>query len=56
MGYIEAVCISREKGELKMAVQEIALKADWGIEAMLMRATGTVRCHCLRARAWIECA
>jgi len=32
MGYIEAVCISREKGELKLAVQEIALKADWGID------------------------
>jgi len=27
MGYIEAVCISREKGELKMAVQEIALES-----------------------------
>ena len=32
MGYIEAVCISTEKGVVKEAVPEIVLRAGWGIE------------------------
>ena len=32
MGYIEAVCISTEKGVVKSEVQEIVLRAGWGIE------------------------
>lgn len=32
MGYIEAVCISREKGVVKQPVGEIELRAQWGIE------------------------
>jgi len=32
MGYIEAVCISTEKGVVKSQVQEIVLRAGWGIE------------------------
>lgn len=32
MGYIEAVCISKEKGVVKSQVQEIVLRAGWGIE------------------------
>lgn len=32
MGYIEAVCISTEKGTVKQAVSGIVLRRDWGIE------------------------
>jgi MOSC domain-containing protein YiiM len=32
MGFIEAVCISEEKGVVKNAVQEIFLRERWGIE------------------------
>ncbi|MCF8383691.1 MAG: MOSC domain-containing protein [Chlorobium sp.] len=32
MGYIEAVCISKEKGVVKSEVQEIVLRDGWGIE------------------------
>jgi len=32
MGYIEAVCISKEKGVVKSEVPEIVLRAGWGIE------------------------
>lgn len=32
MGYIEAVCISREKGVLKSPMEEIVLRQAWGIE------------------------
>ncbi|MEE9904811.1 MOSC domain-containing protein [Chlorobium sp.] len=32
MGVIEAVCVSPEKGVVKQAVEEIVLRAEWGIE------------------------
>lgn len=32
MGYIEAVCVSTEKGVVKSEVQEIVLRDGWGIE------------------------
>jgi len=32
MGYIEAVCISTEKGTVKQAVSGFVLRPDWGIE------------------------
>lgn len=32
MGYIEAVCVSTEKGTVKQAVSNILLRSDWGIE------------------------
>jgi MOSC domain-containing protein YiiM len=32
MGFVEAVCISSEKGMLKRAVSQISLRAQWGIE------------------------
>lgn len=32
MGVIEAVCVSPEKGVVKLAVEEIVLLAEWGIE------------------------
>jgi len=32
MGYIEAVCISSEKGVVKRTVPEIVLREGWGIE------------------------
>ncbi|QEQ57754.1 MOSC domain-containing protein [Chlorobium phaeovibrioides] len=32
MGHIEAVCVSREKGELKSPVEGAEFRKDWGIE------------------------
>jgi MOSC domain-containing protein YiiM len=32
MGIVEAVCISETKGVVKTAVEEIVLRAEWGIE------------------------
>lgn len=32
MGYIEAVCISSEKGELKTSVEGAEFRREWGIE------------------------
>ncbi len=32
MGIIEAVCISEAKGVVKTAVEQIVLRAEWGIE------------------------
>jgi MOSC domain-containing protein YiiM len=32
MGFIEAVCISTEKGTIKKAINQIMLRIDWGIE------------------------
>ncbi len=32
MGFVEAVCISAEKGTVKKVVHQIALKEEWGIE------------------------
>ena len=32
MGFVEAVCISAEKGTVKKVVHQIALKKEWGIE------------------------
>jgi MOSC domain-containing protein YiiM len=32
MAYVEAVCISKKKGTVKKAVEQIVLKPDWGIE------------------------
>lgn len=31
-GFVEAVCISAEKGTIKRAISQILLKQDWGIE------------------------
>ncbi|NTW52998.1 MAG: MOSC domain-containing protein [Chlorobiaceae bacterium] len=32
MGFVEAVCISAEKGTVKHAVDSVSLKESWGIE------------------------
>jgi MOSC domain-containing protein YiiM len=31
-GFVEAVCISAEKGTIKRSISQILLKQDWGIE------------------------
>ena len=32
MGFIEAICISKEKGTVKKEIPEAVLRPDWGIE------------------------